>query len=133
MAQTGFLGSGLDFPVRIGADGQFVRASDAKAIERAITLVLGTARGERLMRPDFGSDLSDFLFQPFNDVNRGRMATAVQNALIAWEPRIRVLAVRVTASPGDPATALIDIEYEIRSSNTRRNLVYPFYLDGGGP
>ncbi len=133
MAQTGFLGSGLAFPVRIGADGKFVRASDAEAIDRAIMLILGTAKGERLMRPDFGSDLHNFMFQPLSDVNRGRLATAVQDALIAWEPRIRVLGVRVTASRSDPATALIDIEYEIRSSNTRRNLVYPFYLNGGEP
>lgn len=133
MAIDTFRGVGWAFPVAIGADGTIKTAAGGEAINRSIELVLGTARGERQMRPDFGCDLHTFLFKPLNDINKGRMATAVKQALTTWEPRIRVLGVEITVDRADPATALIDIEYELRASNTRTNLVYPFYLQGVAP
>ncbi len=130
MAQSSFQGIGWAFPVAVDGAGRISPAADVEAIERSIVLILGTARGERLMRPDFGSDLHSFVFKPLSETNKARLATAVKNALTAWEPRIRVLAVEVRASLQDPATALIAIEYQMRKSNTRANLVYPFYLGG---
>lgn len=130
MVETAFRGRGWAFPVAVDKDGRIKQVGDIEAINRSIILILRTAKGERLMRPDFGSDLHGFLFKPLNEANRGRMATTVKQALNAWEPRIRVRDVTVTVSPGDPSTALIDIEYEVRSSNTKANLVYPFYVKG---
>ena len=132
MAESSFLGVGWAFPADVDQTGNVLRAKDTAVIDRSIELILGTAKGERLMRPDFGSDLQDFLFKPLSDNNKSRMATVVKDALMAWERRIRVLSITVTASPQDPATALISIDYEVRSSNTKGNLVYPFYLQGVG-
>lgn len=126
----GFIGNGWAHPVSIDAQGSFRRAGETDLIARSIHLILGTARGERMMRPEFGSTLADFVFKPLTAANRGRMATAVKAALQTWEPRIRVLDVAVSVAPDDPAKALISVDYEIRRSNTRANLVYPFYLEG---
>ena len=82
------------------------------------------------MRPEFGSELHSFLFKPLSAINKGRIAATVKQALITWEPRVRVLAVTVAVNPSEPSTALIDIEYQIRASNTKANLVYPFYVKG---
>jgi hypothetical protein len=124
------IGEGFAFPVRVDDNGRLVRAVDTAVIDRSITLILSTARGERLMRPDFGSDLHTFLFKPLNQLNRTRMATAVKQALEQWEPRIRVLSVQVEVSPSEAATAVIAIEYLIRPTHTRNSLVFPYYLEG---
>lgn len=124
---TSFRGTGWAHPVAAAA-GRLEEVSERPAIERSIELILGTAKGERLMRPDFGSGLHDFVFKPLSATNRARMATAVKQALQAWEPRIRVLDVTVRVTPQEPARALISIDYEIRRSNTQANLVYPFYV-----
>lgn len=118
-------------PVQVDERGRIVHAEERDAIDHSIALILGTAKGERIMRPDFGSDLHDFAFKPLSPVNLQRMATAVKTALVTWEPRIRVRGVEARQSPQDYTTALISIDYEIRRSNVRQNLVYPFYSQGG--
>lgn len=125
-----FLGTGWGFPVSVDSQGRIVRVDEVDAINRSIQLILGTAKGERLMRPDFGSDLFNFLFQPLSAINKGRMATTVKSALQKWEPRIRVMDVAVSSNPRNAATALISVEYKVRSNNTKANYVYPFYLRG---
>lgn len=130
MTESQFRGTGWAYPVNVGEDGSISRAIDSETIERSIELILGTAKGERLMRPDFGSDLHRFLFKPLSAINRSRMATTVKDALMAWEPRIRVLDIKVEVNPQRPSTALIHIEYKVRASNTKSNLVYPFYIRG---
>lgn len=125
-----FLGTGWGFPVGVDSQGRIVSVDEVDAINRSIQLILATAKGERLMRPDFGSDLYNFLFQPLSEINKGRMATAVKNALQKWEPRIRVLDVAVSSDLRNAATALISINYKVRSNNTKTNFVYPFYLRG---
>ena len=127
---TEFLGTGWAFPVTLDENGNIATASELEVINRSIELILGTAKGERLMRPDFGSDLFDFVFKPLNHSNKRGMATAVKAALQKWEKRVRLLDVVVSSDVSDPGTALISIEYEVRSSNTKGNLVYPFYLGG---
>lgn len=127
---TDFLGTGWAFPVTLDRDGNIATASELDVINRSIELILGTAKGERLMRPDFGSDLFNFVFQPLNHSNKRGMATAVKTALQKWEKRVRLVDVIVSNDAIDRGTALINIEYEVRSSNTKGNLVYPFYLGG---
>ena len=127
---TEFLGTGWTFPLTLDENGSIATASDLDAINRSIEVILGTAKGERLMRPDFGSDLFNFVFKPLNHSNKSGMATAVKTALQKWEKRIRLLNVIVSSDTANSGTALISIEYEVRSSNTKGNLVYPFYLGG---
>jgi uncharacterized protein len=128
-AKTSFLGTGWDHPVRLDGQGRIREAVEEQAVQRSIRLILGTAKGERVMRPDFGSDLSDLLFHPINRVTQARVATAVKSALMRWEPRIKLLDIRVEPDGREPVL-LIDIQYQLRSSNVRANLVYPFYIQG---
>jgi phage baseplate assembly protein W len=126
--EHGFLGSGWAFPVQLD-DGHGVRlTAGANSIRQSIWLILGTARGERVMRPDFGCGIHDFVF----DVNDTGTATAVcqsvRDALTRWEPRIDVLDVYAAPDAEDRHRLLIEINYQVRSSNSRFNLVYPFYI-----
>jgi len=131
MENKSFLGRGWSFPVDLDDWGRVMEAEEEESIKRSIEVILGTAKGERVMRPEFGSDLPGYLFRPVNPSTRGRIAGAVKDALLRWEPRIRVMEVKVEADLEHPATLLIHIEYRIRTSNTKSNMVYPFYLGGG--
>jgi len=100
-------------------------------VAQAIRIILSTDWGERVMRPDFGAGLHDFVFGPINRTTMQRIQTRVQQALIEWEPRIDVESVSVTSSRETPNLLLIQIVYRVRVTNTLQNLVYPFYLDEG--
>jgi hypothetical protein len=89
---------------------------------------LSTAKGERVMRPDFGCGIHDMVFAPNNAGTRGRIEIDVREALLKWEPRIIVDKLDVSA--GDRGELiLIQIDYRVRTTNSRFNLVYPFYLE----
>jgi Bacteriophage baseplate protein W len=124
------LGSGWSFPVEPVAGG-LTFAHDEQKIEEAILVILGTARGERVMRPDFGSRLRDLVFAPLNTSTTALVAKAVTDALVKWEPRIDVLSVRPDDTAGDPAMLVVNVEYRVRATNSIFNLVYPFYLREG--
>ena len=120
------LGVGWAFPVK-PVDGrlQFARYEDD--VEQAIQIVLLTARGERVMLPDFGAGLRDYVFEPNSAPVRARIAETVRKALVDWEPRINLENVEVTA--GDENNlVLIHIDYVVRATNQFYNRVFPFYL-----
>jgi len=123
-----FVGAGWAFPLRTDATGSIALVTREREIEEAITLILGTAPGERPMRPEFGCAIHEFVFAPADATTAGRMAFEVRAALERWEPRIDVAAVDVTYGAGDGTTLLIDIAYRIRGTNDPRNLVFPFYV-----
>ena len=126
-----FLGTGWGFPVELNPQGTGITpAAYEESVRQAIWIILGTARGERVQRPDFGCGIHDLVFAVNNASTAGLAAQTVQQALIMWEPRIDLLDVQVTADPSDPAILMIRIDYRVRATNTRFNLVYPFYLDG---
>src|SRR5215467_4707916 len=122
------LGRGWRFPVQPDASGALGYAEDEPKIEQAILIILGTARGERVMRPDFGSRLRELVFAPINSSTRALAARYVTEALTAWEARIDVLSVH--AEPRGTLSGVLDInvEYRVRATNSTFNLVYPFYL-----
>lgn len=125
-----FLGQGWNFPIQPDAEaGGIAVAAYGTSIPQAIWMILATAPGERLMRPDFGCDIHDLVFAVNDATTASRVAAEVRRALVLWEPRIELLD--VTAAP-DLAAAnrlLIRIEYQVRATNSRYNLVYPFYLE----
>jgi phage baseplate assembly protein W len=130
MSGGDFLGLGWSFPVTTDADGQVALApSPEEGIRQSIWTILSTAPGERVMRPEFGCGLADLVFGVNNAGTASAVAGAVREALARWEPRIDVLDVYAAADPGRPNVLLIEIDYQIRSSNSRFNLVYPFYLE----
>ena len=122
-----FIGSGWAFPVRADSVGRVALVSGEQEIEESIRLILGTARGERPMRPEFGCGIHDYVFAPVNAATIGSISRDVRQSLARWEPRIDVSEVDVLADPDDPSRMVIQISYAIRRTNDPRNLVFPFY------
>jgi uncharacterized protein len=128
-----FLGVGWAFPLRVEADGVIAEAIYEEDIRQAIRIIIFTNRNERLMRPDFGAGLNEFIFASVNTTTMALVETRVREALITWEPRIDVEDVNVTADASERNKLLIDLRYRVRATNTLHNLVFPFYLEEGTP
>lgn len=148
-----FLGSGWSFPIRVDPKtGRIALSRRERDIEEAISIILGTVPGERVMRPLFGSRLAEAVFALNSAMTATTVEGWVREALAYWEPRIDVLAVNVISGrddarkllPYDPEEAyrlqhrahtdalmLIDIRYRVRATNDERNLVHPFYTIPG--
>jgi phage baseplate assembly protein W len=127
-----FVGRGWAFPLRTDATGGIALVTREREIEEAIRLVLGTAPGERPMRPEFGCRIHEYVFASADSVTAAAITADVRDALATWEPRIDVSDVDVTFDAKDQAVMYIDITYAIRRTNDRRNLVFPFYVIPGG-
>lgn len=126
---TNFLGAGWQFPIGLDKNGQISVAYAENSIQQSIWTILGTSPGERVMRPEFGCGIHDLVFGVNNAGLAGRVTEAVREALVVWERRIDVLDVNAVADSAKPNLLLIEINYQVRSTNSRFNLVYPFYLD----
>jgi phage baseplate assembly protein W len=122
-----FIGSGWAFPLRTSATGSIALVSHDRELEESIRLILGTAFGERPMRPDYGSAIHDFVFSSINPDTMSRIGIAVRESLIRWEPRIQLKDVVVTVDPKDQTVVYIDVRYSVGDTNDPRNLVFPFY------
>jgi uncharacterized protein len=131
---TEFLGIGWQFPIEKDRDTpRFSVARYEESVRQSIHIILSTPMGERVMRPDFGCGIHDLVFAPNSAETRGLAEFDVTEALRRWEPRIEVLAVKTSPSGRNGETILIDIDYEVRKTDNRFNLVYPFYLERGAP
>ena len=128
MVNDEFIGAGWAFPLRTDSAGGIALVTREREIEESIRLILGTAYGERPMRPEFGCGIHDEIFSLAEATTFGRIAADVRRSLRRWEPRIEVRDVEVTPDPDDAATLYIDIRYSIGSTNDPRNLVFPFYV-----
>ncbi|MGB9939413.1 GPW/gp25 family protein [Methanosarcina sp.] len=127
---TDFLGVGVSFPLRT-EKGKLKWAEYEDSIKESINMILRTAKGERLMRPKFGCDLSELAFAK-NDMSTVSLAIFyVEEALKEWEPRIELVKVDASPDVNDGSKLNIEIEYRTISTNNRYNLVYPFYLERG--
>jgi phage baseplate assembly protein W len=129
---TEFLGVGWGFPVQPGPDGDVALAEYEESVRQSVWIILGTSPGERVMRPDFGCGLNDLVFSVGGAQTAGAVADEVQRALVAWEPRLDLLAVSAEPDGVVGDTLLIQIEYRVRATNNVFNLVYPFYLEQAG-
>jgi uncharacterized protein len=123
-----FLGKGWRFPVDIDRTGGVSMSVFEESIRDSIFIILGTAPGERIMRPTFGCDIHDLVFAPNNPNTCGLAAHYCEEALNKWEPRVAKVNAKARPAPDEPNKILIDIEYVVVANNTTRNLVYPFYL-----
>ncbi|HEU5270761.1 MAG TPA: GPW/gp25 family protein [Jatrophihabitans sp.] len=123
-----FIGRGFSWPLEVDHTGAIRLSSGTDELDRAIRVVLLTAPGERLMRPEFGCRIWDLLFEPVTPNLLGLIAEAVRDALAQWEPRIMVDDVQPVPDPDDAALIRILISYRVAATNDRRNLVYPFYV-----
>lgn len=125
-----FLGEGWAFPVGVDGSGEIETAAREQDIEEAIRIIIGTAKGERVMRPEFGCGIHDYVFDTVNASTRTLIETTVEEALIEWEPRIAVENVEVSTDRLANGELTISVDYRVRSSNNEYNLVYPFYVGG---
>lgn len=130
-----FLGVGWSFPLEVVEDdkdeaktGLLRTAEYEESVRQSIWLILGTAKGERVMRPDFGCGIYDLVFETNSASTAGRIEEEVKDALLFFEPRIDVLEVQVQPD-GQGEMLTISIDYQVRATDNQFNLVYPFYLE----
>lgn len=128
-----WLGRGWAYPVQVDRATGGVAVSEHEAdIHQAIRIVLGTARGERLMRPDFGCGIHELVFEVMDTATLTRVETAVRECLTKYEARIELLGVGVDPLHAAEGKLLVEISYRIRRTNQIGNFVYPFYFREGG-
>jgi phage baseplate assembly protein W len=125
---TDLIGSGISFPLRADQRGVLALAHGVADIEQAIQLILGTAPGERPMRPEFGCDVHDYVFDTIDAEMIGRVDTAIRKALDRWEPRIEVVDIDFDLDHMEQGKLSITISYRVLSTSRLYNLVYPFYV-----
>lgn len=123
-----FVGRGWAFPIQVSPRGGLALTTGPADIDAAMRMIIETAPGERVMRPDFGCRIWDHIFDSTDATTRGLMAQAVQEAMARWEPRATVEELTVQLDPEQPNRVLIELSYRIKATNDRRNLVHPFYV-----
>lgn len=122
-----FLGVGWAFPVTTNAKGGNRLQAYEADIKEACRIILGTALGERAMRPDFGCAAHELIFDPADASLVGKVEFYVENALKRWEPRIKLRKVEARL---DKERVLVDVSYIVRQTNTEDNFVFPFFSKG---
>ncbi|HEY1520243.1 MAG TPA: GPW/gp25 family protein [Solirubrobacteraceae bacterium] len=122
------IGSGLAFPLSVNHRGGIALTRGQEDIEQAIALILGTAPGERPMRPEFGCEIHQLVFDTIDAEMIGRMDTAIRVALDRWEPRIEVTSVDFDLTGSVEGRLEIAVGYRVRATSQDHNLVYPFYV-----
>lgn len=128
-----FLGTGWAFPVEFDADAGTVElVSDYKDIQESLNILLSTSLGERVMQPEYGCNLTDYLFESLSSTMIGIIKHKVQNAILYYEPRIAVDNVDVTAADSFDLIEgkfTITVSYTVPETNSRFNYVYDYYLN----
>lgn len=127
-----FVGKGWRFPIEPDAGGGLGYVGGVESIEQSLRIVVQTELGQRVMRPEFGCAAGRLVFAPGSQQYLGQLETALRDAIRDWEPRVDLDAVTVELSARDDTIANVTIVYRPRASNTRENLVFPFYLRDAG-
>jgi phage baseplate assembly protein W len=123
-----FLGRGWRFPIAVNLTGGLATSAHEENIRESIFVILGTAPGERLNRPDFGCHIHDLMFAPNNPVTAARAGHYCVDALWQWEPRIDEIVAVASPNADEPNRLDIRITYVIVGKSGPKNLVFPFYL-----
>jgi phage baseplate assembly protein W len=126
-----FLGKGWRFPVNMDAQGEIYMSEYEQDIKEAIWIILTTSKGERVMRPNFGCGIHDYVFTVINNTTLSLIENSVREALVLWEPRIELTGLDISREKINEGQLLVSIDYRVRTTNNRFNLVYPFYLTEG--
>jgi phage baseplate assembly protein W len=126
-----FLGRGWTFPVRLDGAGRIALSEFEQDIEESIRIIIATAPGERLMRPDFGCGIHRLVFDTISRATVGLFESRVREALVKWEARIEILALDISTREASNGKLEILLKYRVRETNNEFNLVFPFYLEEG--
>ena len=124
-----FLGNGLNFPLRVDALGSLELVSADRDIQQSIGIILGTRPGERVMRPEFGCQVHDLIFEPRDAILVGKIRSSVMKALARWEPRIEVIDVRPVVDSESDGSVVVTIDYQVKATHDQRSIVYPFFIE----
>ena len=127
-----FLGRGVKFPLQVNPrSGKLAMSEGEEDIQEAIRIILNTMRGERVMRPDFGSNVMDYVFAPASSSKRESLSAHVRDVLTQQEPRITNVIVNCQEIGGMSGGVAVEVSYLVRSTNNRYHHVYPFYVTEG--
>jgi len=127
-----FLGRGWKFPIEVDPlTGRIRSVEFEEDIAEAIKIIISTVKGERVMRPDFGSSIESYLFEGNDATTMQMIQNEVLQAIIKWEPRVHEVEVEVEADRNADHRLNINIQYTVRTTNNLYNLVYPYYLYEG--
>ncbi len=123
-----FLGTGWRFPILPDEAGRLGYAVGEQSIEHCLKALLLTGTGERVMRPDFGTKAQESVFAPGSVQSLRDLENSIADAVRTYEPRVELDEVRAEADPQDETHVTVSIVYRVRRSNTKANLVFPFYV-----
>ncbi|WP_109832611.1 GPW/gp25 family protein [Reichenbachiella versicolor] len=127
-----FLGVGWKFPPEFEQrNGSIVLVSEEEDIRESLYILLSTHPGERVMLPDYGCNLRFITFEKLDSNLVTNVKYAIENAVLFFEPRITLEEVRVSPNDEDQGRLDIQLEYTVRKTNTRSNMVYPYYIIEG--
>lgn len=131
MENQDYLGTGMKFPPQADpGTGRFVLSSGAQSVKESVYLILMTHQGERWLEPGFGSRLMTYTFMDTSPTMLGLMVNDLRSALLRQEPRISDVDIDVDPTVRD-GCLIVNIEYTVALTNSRENLVFPFYLNAG--
>lgn len=123
-----FLGTGWSFPPRFDHQAVGVgMVADEQDIEQSLRILFGTQRGERLFHPKYGLDMHELQFEAMSTTMRTLLEERVKVGVLIYEPRVEPLAVKVHSQEPVGGELHIELEYRVRATNSRYNLVFPFY------
>lgn len=127
-----FLGTGWKFPIEVDEiTGRVKMSSQDENIKESIAIIMRTRKGERMMNPDFGCSIHEYVYETMDDSSLARMENDILEALIIWEPRITDVEVRVERNEQNEGQLDILVKYVVRATNNLFNMVYPYYLNEG--
>ena len=130
IADRSFLGRGWSFPPTFSKESnEVLLTADEEDIKKSMEILLSTTIGERFLQPQFGCNLENYVFEPMNATTETSIKLTVKNAILLFEPRIKLISVRLDTAFINEGRADINVDYEIVNTNTRFNLVYPFYMN----
>jgi len=126
---TSFLGTGWSFPPEfVHESGEVLMTSDEEDIQNSLKILLGTVLGERIFNPNYGLDLHEMLFEPISTTTTTFLKDRVRTAILFYEPRIDLLSLEFDTTEQPEGKVNVRLDFEIQATNSRFNLVYPFYL-----
>lgn len=129
-----FLGRGWRFPVSIDPVSRRIAMSEfERDIRESIIIILSTARGERVMRPDFGCGIHDLVFASMNTSTLGLFESNIRDSILQFEPRVEILRLEISTADAANGKLVTKLFLRVRDTNHEFNMVYPFYLKEGTP
>ena len=127
-----FLGTGWCFPPEFLKSTKEVKmVSEEDDIRESLFILFSTSPGERIMYPTYGCGLRSMVFEGMNENAITEIKDLIDRAVLFFEPRITLNSIEVTTEEQNEGRLNIALEYTVKTTNSRSNMVYPFYFREG--